>query len=260
MPRPAEWAEHEVEKLRKENDKLRNEIDQLKTEHAEFAYETGKRHGEQMKLDDEIMDANRELREKLMDANREWRETILELRAGGALVVHALDCAIAFNEQLFVFLPQGTVMPQAIVACQHQFSEAMRAIGHTRQTWPLNPGNTPATSTIPSTETLSSSTSLEPTAGSLSPSPATSPSSSESETLVRANRALAIAGYNIAELQEAGAALTATLNQALLLVDRLIEEMRRAGTVPSGLAVVAKARLDQEMRKVLALKERGGMQ
>lgn len=277
--------------LNLERDRLRAELIDAQKEEETARRQRNHLTEEVIKLDQALV-ALRIDNEQHVQQNVDTIMTMNQMRFEGGLIVHALDCAIQLNEQLFIFLPEGTVMPNAVASCRHLFTEAMRALGHRKEAW-TQAGNTsssaspepaPSTASMPST---SSSTPSEPTAGSLSSSPTSptdqptpSPSSSEqsvpsasdqseraasappseSEMLVRGNRALAIAGYNIAELQTAGAALTAALNQALLLVDQLIAEMRRGNVTPSGVAVVAKARLDQEIRKVLALKSHGGLQ
>jgi hypothetical protein len=50
------------------------------------------------------------------------------LRNGSALIVHALDCAIQFTEALFIYLPEGTVLPEAVSTCKYALDQAMHAI------------------------------------------------------------------------------------------------------------------------------------
>ena len=51
-----------------------------------------------------------------------------EARAGNALVVHALGCALQWGEALFAFLPEGTVLPEGVKTANGALAQAMRAL------------------------------------------------------------------------------------------------------------------------------------
>jgi len=58
----------------------------------------------------------------------DYQREIDELRAGGALVSHALDCALQLIDVLITWMPQGTVLPEGVSACKHRLDEAMKPI------------------------------------------------------------------------------------------------------------------------------------
>lgn len=70
--------------------------------------------------------------------------------------------------------------------------------------------------------------------------------------LARTEAALRIATRNLAEINDQRDMLAKSLAGALDLVNHLIDDLRHAGIQPSVTAVVAKAKLDAEMRALLA--------
>jgi hypothetical protein len=67
----------------------------------------------------------------------------------------------------------------------------------------------------------------------------------------RLKMALKIAAENIGALADHNAHLTAALNKAMRMIDLLLDDLRHHGITPSGMSVVAKATLDQEMERLL---------
>lgn len=51
-----------------------------------------------------------------------------ECKAGNAKLIHALDCAIIWAEALFAWLPEGTVMPEGILAAKNNLSRALEEV------------------------------------------------------------------------------------------------------------------------------------
>lgn len=49
-------------------------------------------------------------------------------RHDAGLVVHALDCAIALIEQLILFLPDGSPVPDGVATCKAALDRAMSAV------------------------------------------------------------------------------------------------------------------------------------
>jgi hypothetical protein len=92
MPRPAEWCEHECEKLRTENERLLG-VCQDKTTLLKDAYA--------------------ELEQSRTDA---------------AKVVHALDCAVQTVDALIAWMPEGLNLSPGVATCKHNLDEAMRAV------------------------------------------------------------------------------------------------------------------------------------
>jgi hypothetical protein len=229
---------------------------------------------------DELMDTNAQLRRQ----NTELHEGLFMLRdqidlmqREGGLVVHALDRALQLAEQLYIFLPPGTVMPDAVATCKYALDDAMHAIGQKRANIgrePWNSGNTPAFASPTPTPSATSSTPSAAPAGSSSPSsppapkasaPPPSPSASdpsqqqsplqaelgELSELQRLGNALFIAGQNIVKLTEQRDKVTATLNAALVLVQAMMTNLRVRGVEPDPIVVTRKAQLDQTMRVLL---------
>jgi len=73
----------------------------------------------------------------------------------------------------------------------------------------------------------------------------------QSGDLTRIKRAYQIACMNLAELGEQRSKLANALDGALMLIDRLLAEMREQGVTPSPQIIAFKAGFDQGMRKLL---------
>lgn len=56
------------------------------------------------------------------------RAELEEARAGNALIIHALSCALQWGEALFAFLPEGMVLPEGVKTAKGALTEAMRAL------------------------------------------------------------------------------------------------------------------------------------
>jgi hypothetical protein len=67
----------------------------------------------------------------------------------------------------------------------------------------------------------------------------------------RLKMALKIAAENIGHLADHNAHLTAALNKAMHMINLLMDDLRHNNIIPSGMSVVAKATLDQEMERLL---------
>jgi hypothetical protein len=70
--------------------------------------------------------------------------------------------------------------------------------------------------------------------------------------IARLEKAAEVASYNIIELSAQRDMLAKSLGGALDLVNHLMADLRHAGVTPTMPAVVAKAKLDVEMRALLA--------
>jgi hypothetical protein len=150
------------------------------------------------------------------EENAQLRRDLSALQQNSGMVVHALDCAGALIDALITWLPEGMPLPDGVRTCKHNLDTAMAALGR------LN---------VP----------IEPL-----------PVADETDQKVsRLNTALTIAGQNIVTLNDQRAALTGALNEGLLLLEALMGEMRAKGFEPSAPVVVAKARFDQAMRRLL---------
>jgi hypothetical protein len=73
----------------------------------------------------------------------------------------------------------------------------------------------------------------------------------ESDDPERLKMALKIAAENIGVLADHNAHLTAALNTAMHMINLLMDDLRHHDVTPSGMSVVAKATLDQEMERLL---------
>lgn len=67
----------------------------------------------------------------------------------------------------------------------------------------------------------------------------------------RWKRAHTMACQNITQLNDEKQDLTRALEQSMLMIDKLLTEMRLANVTPSAGLIVTKAAFDQAMRKVL---------
>jgi hypothetical protein len=56
------------------------------------------------------------------------RAQLEEARAGNALIIHALNCALQWGEALFAYLPEGTVLPEGVKTANGALAQAMRAL------------------------------------------------------------------------------------------------------------------------------------
>jgi hypothetical protein len=78
----------------------------------------------------------------------------------------------------------------------------------------------------------------------------------QSGDLARIKRAYQIACMNLAELGEQRSKLANALDGALMLIDRLLAEMREQGVTPSPQIIAFKAGFDQGMRKLLGQRDK----
>jgi hypothetical protein len=78
----------------------------------------------------------------------------------------------------------------------------------------------------------------------------------QSADLARIKRAYQIACLNLAELGEQRQKLANALDGALMLIDRLLAEMREQGVTPSPQIIAFKAGFDQGMRKLLGQRDK----
>jgi len=76
-----------------------------------------------------------------------------------------------------------------------------------------------------------------------------------SQDLTRIKRAYQIACLNLADLNDQRSKLANALDGALMLIDRLLAEMREQGVTPSPQIIAFKAGFDQGMRKLLGQRE-----
>jgi FtsZ-binding cell division protein ZapB len=51
-----------------------------------------------------------------------------QIRQDAAMILHALDAALQWGEALFMFLPQGTVLPEGVKTAKGALDEAMTAL------------------------------------------------------------------------------------------------------------------------------------
>jgi len=77
----------------------------------------------------------------------------------------------------------------------------------------------------------------------------------QSGDLARIKRAYQIACLNLAELGEQRSKLANALDGALMLIDRLLAEMREQNVTPSPQIIAFKAGFDQGMHKLLGQRE-----
>lgn len=61
---------------------------------------------------------------------RELTNELNELRAGSALVVHALNCAIQLTDALIAYTPDGSPLHPNVAAAKGALDQAMHAIHH----------------------------------------------------------------------------------------------------------------------------------
>jgi hypothetical protein len=118
----------ETARLRKDNERLLVEIKRLASLCDSFGVDAINDEAKIEELRREIgylMEQNSEIKREHNEAG----VTLEAMRAQGALIVHALDCAIRWAEALFAFWPAGTPMHPDVGACKHQLDEAMSKIG-----------------------------------------------------------------------------------------------------------------------------------
>jgi len=72
----------------------------------------------------------------------------------------------------------------------------------------------------------------------------------KNEQIKEVTRARDIACFNIADLNNQRSLLTQLLNDALMLIDYCLSDMRNAGVVPSVACGIAKQQLDQKMQRL----------
>jgi hypothetical protein len=77
----------------------------------------------------------------------------------------------------------------------------------------------------------------------------------QSQDLARIKRAYRTACFNITELTDQRAKLTAAIDGAIQLINQLLMEMRNKGVAPSPQIIAFKAGFDQGMRKLLGRDE-----
>jgi hypothetical protein len=67
----------------------------------------------------------------IMANHQDWervrflQDEIVKLRADGARVVLALDCALQLIDCLIAFMPEGMVLPEGVKTCKYRLDEAM---------------------------------------------------------------------------------------------------------------------------------------
>jgi hypothetical protein len=76
-----------------------------------------------------------------------------------------------------------------------------------------------------------------------------------SQDLARIKRAYQMACVTITELSDQRQKLSTALDSALMLLDRLLAEMREQGVTPSPQIIAFKAGFDQGMRELLGQRE-----
>jgi hypothetical protein len=138
-----------------------------------------------------------------------------EIKANAGLVVHALDCALALTEQLFIFLPEGTALPGGITTCKHSLDAALAKI--------FRP----------------------PAAQELVGDAAT-----QDEKNKRLRNALVVAAANIATLNDQAHEMIRALNAAVQLVDGLVGEMAAKGVQPTPVLIALHNQFTREMNTV----------
>jgi hypothetical protein len=162
-----------------------------------------------------------------------------EIKSNGGLVVHALDCALALTEQLFIFLPEGTSLPSAVATCKHNLDAAMTKLHRPPAPQQFVVGDNALTG-LPDRreETLVDvnqiiTAEVEP-----------------GEETQRLRRALVVAAANIATLSDQAHEMVRALNAAIQLVDGVIGEMAAKGVQPTPVLIALHNQFTREMNTV----------
>jgi hypothetical protein len=178
-----------------------------------------------------------------------------QMRADSALVVRALDCALALINGLLLFLPHGMVQPPELGGMKQQLDDAMAMIrrreGEPDLTRRLHQDAWGTYDPKQPTETITKEDLLEAGADvMLQQADEIAKLKAEVE---RVTHARGIACFNITELTDQKRMLTGVLTDALTLVDYMIGELRNNNVVPSAALQVAQKQFDEKMRKLLKL-------
>jgi hypothetical protein len=76
----------------------------------------------------------RALNKQLRETNADTIMAMDQMRAEGALIVHALERALQLTEVLMSTLRAGEIVPPGVATCKHALDDAMRAITNRRKT------------------------------------------------------------------------------------------------------------------------------
>jgi hypothetical protein len=180
-------------------------------------------------------------RDECANLRKELYKTIHEIgeiKENAGLVVHALDCALALTEQLFIYLPQGTILPEAVSACKHSLDLAMTTVRGSVVIHPPEPAPAPPMPTTVPQVPLADLDKVITT------------EVDDDNMNERLRRALVAAAANIATLNEQAHEMVRALNAAIQLVDGVVGEMAAKGVQPTPVLIALHNQFTREMNTV----------